>query len=474
MKNYKIGKTVTKIVAIGAFAAVGGCASTMSVSGNSKISGAPVEFMISKSLSSQNTTPSYKSAPATAPSYAAPSNRIPFDIDTKLHASQKVGRPYRIMGKIYVPKHEPDYHKSGQASWYGPKFHGRKTANGEIFDRNKVSAAHPTLPLNSMVLVSNLDNGTNIVVRINDRGPFAEGRIIDLSEKTARMIGMHNAGIANVKVRYLGPAATYKGYPQGQAFKGNLPGSSEPVPAPQPKAKPAQKDKSKPIIPRIAQAKPDLTPVPNLKTAPGQKFSQLDAEPQPKQNFEGRAYDPTDSVTITVSGMYQMANFSDSSKLHYLQLASFSDAGRAQAAQNKVSSLGHSQVETAVVNGKTYHRVLMGPFAAQDQADRVKAPLAGLGFADARIVTRKNHTQAQPQATKPKPRSTYVLPQSRPDYRLPEAEDTPLAPLIPEVNAPDTVQQFEGRAYDPADSVTITVSGMYQQANYALENGNEE
>ena len=116
----------------------------------------------------------------------------------------KIGTPYKINGKWYYPAVDYDYEEIGIASWYGPGFHGKKTANGEIFDQNKVSAAHRTLPMPSVVRVTNLDNGKVLPkVRINDRGPFAGNRIIDLSKKAAKELGFVNRGIARVKVEIL-------------------------------------------------------------------------------------------------------------------------------------------------------------------------------------------------------------------------------------------------------------------------------
>lgn len=117
-----------------------------------------------------------------------------------------VGKPYKIAGKWYYPKSDPDYEKVGYASWYGPTFHGRKTANGEIFDRNALTAAHPTMPLPSYAKVTNLANGQSMVVRVNDRGPFHDNRVIDLSERVANMLGTKARGIAKVKVEYVGRA----------------------------------------------------------------------------------------------------------------------------------------------------------------------------------------------------------------------------------------------------------------------------
>ncbi|WP_297583469.1 septal ring lytic transglycosylase RlpA family protein [Roseibium sp.] len=117
-----------------------------------------------------------------------------------------VGKKYKIAGKWYYPKHEPNYKKTGLASWYGPTFHGRKTANGEIFDRNGLTAAHTTMPLPSYARVTNTANGRSMIVRVNDRGPFHGNRVIDLSERVASMLGTKSAGVGKVKVEYVGKA----------------------------------------------------------------------------------------------------------------------------------------------------------------------------------------------------------------------------------------------------------------------------
>ncbi len=100
-----------------------------------------------------------------------------------------VGKPYQVAGKWFTPKAQPGYDRKGAASWYGEAFHRRKTSNGEYFDMNMLTAAHPTLPLPSYARVTNLDNGKVIVVRINDRGPFVGTRIIDLSKRSAEALG---------------------------------------------------------------------------------------------------------------------------------------------------------------------------------------------------------------------------------------------------------------------------------------------
>ena len=117
-----------------------------------------------------------------------------------------VGKPYKVKGKWYRPKEEPNYAKVGSASWYGDAFHGRLTANGEVYDMTHLTAAHPTMPLPSYARVTNQKNGASVVVRVNDRGPFAHGRIVDLSKRAAEMLDYKHAGVAKVKVEYLGRA----------------------------------------------------------------------------------------------------------------------------------------------------------------------------------------------------------------------------------------------------------------------------
>ncbi|MBI1233225.1 MAG: septal ring lytic transglycosylase RlpA family protein [Alphaproteobacteria bacterium] len=117
----------------------------------------------------------------------------------------RVGNPYQINGRTYVPAFDDAYDRTGVASWYGPGFHGRLTASGEVFDENLMTAAHTTLPIPSLVEVTNIENGRTVVVRLNDRGPFADDRIIDLSRAAATELGFIGQGLANVRVRYLGP-----------------------------------------------------------------------------------------------------------------------------------------------------------------------------------------------------------------------------------------------------------------------------
>jgi rare lipoprotein A len=120
--------------------------------------------------------------------------------------SYKVGQPYRLNGRIYYPSESTNYRAEGIASWYGPDFHGRETANGEVYDMHGISAAHPTLPLPSYARVTNLDNGRSIIVRLNDRGPYAKNRVIDMSIGAAKALDFYGRGLARVRVEYVGRA----------------------------------------------------------------------------------------------------------------------------------------------------------------------------------------------------------------------------------------------------------------------------
>jgi rare lipoprotein A len=138
----------------------------------------------------------------------APSPRVvdPGEPVPKGGGTYRVGEPYVVGGRMFVPQYNPHYKAVGLASWYGDDFHGRYTANGEIFDLNGITAAHPTMPLPSYARVTNLTNGRSLIVRVNDRGPYTANRIIDLSMHAAYLLGFYSRGTAPVRVEYVGPA----------------------------------------------------------------------------------------------------------------------------------------------------------------------------------------------------------------------------------------------------------------------------
>jgi rare lipoprotein A len=118
----------------------------------------------------------------------------------------RIGKPYTVAGKTYVPEEDVNYRAEGMASWYGDDFHGRQTANGEVFDMTSLTAAHPTLPMPSYARVTNLANGKSLIVRINDRGPYHADRLIDVSNKAADLLEFKGTGVARVRVEYVGRA----------------------------------------------------------------------------------------------------------------------------------------------------------------------------------------------------------------------------------------------------------------------------
>ncbi len=118
----------------------------------------------------------------------------------------RVGKPYTVAGRVYVPEEDPDYRAEGMASWYGDDFHGRLTANGEVFDMTSLTAAHPTLPIPSYARVTNIRNGKSLIVRVNDRGPYHGNRLIDVSNKAAELLEFKHNGVARVRVEYVGRA----------------------------------------------------------------------------------------------------------------------------------------------------------------------------------------------------------------------------------------------------------------------------
>ncbi|CAA7614283.1 septal ring lytic transglycosylase RlpA family protein [Magnetospirillum sp. UT-4] len=136
--------------------------------------------------------------PAPEPEAPPPPRQKP-----KPKGSFRLGEPYSVAGTLYTPAFAWDYDHDGIASWYGRPFHGRLTANGEIYDENDLTAAHPTLPLPSVVRVTNLENGRTLKLRVNDRGPFVDGRIIDVSRKAARLLKFHDKGVTRVRVEVM-------------------------------------------------------------------------------------------------------------------------------------------------------------------------------------------------------------------------------------------------------------------------------
>ena len=277
----------------------------------------------------------------------------------------KVGKPYQVAGIWYVPKEEPNYDATGVASWYGQDFHQKATANGEMFDMNAVSAAHTTLPMPSMVEVTNLDNGRKIMVRVNDRGPFVGGRVIDLSYEAARQLGYERKGLANVRVRYVGPAPTGVGDGMRYASASNSPTAPVAVAA----------------APMAARPLPPPSPVSSQALAP------IAAPASTQYAAVPATYAPTARPDYRAPATSYPPPYSPASPSTYrVQAAAFSDASRAQQAANQLASTGQARVEPVERDGGVIYRVIVQASNDEGEAWALRDRVAAVGFTDARVL----------------------------------------------------------------------------------------
>src|ERR1700719_1732809 len=159
----------------------------------------------------------------------------------------RVGKPYTVAGRVYVPEEDVNYREEGMASWYGDDFHGRLTANGEIFDMASLSAAHPTLPMPCYVRVTNLSNGKSLIVRVNDRGPYHGNRVMDVSSRAAELLEFKNNGLARVRVEYVARAPL-----EGSDDRQLLATLRTGIPAPSPSL--VRIASARPFVPEISSA----------------------------------------------------------------------------------------------------------------------------------------------------------------------------------------------------------------------------
>ena len=257
---------------------------------------------------------------------------------TAAGAIYKVGKPYKIAGEWYYPRENTKYDNIGIASWYGPKFQGRRTANGEIFDMNLLTAAHPTLPMPVMVQVTNLENGRSMKLRVNDRGPFKKNREIDLSRRAAEILGFKDKGTARVRVKYLHRAPLYN--QRGQLISGD------------------ERDSfvfDKPYTPtrdRYVSAAP-ITEV-ETKSLDGQDLPSKKSV-LPKQKY-------------------------------YVQLGVFSRKDSAEALRQKLGQIGQVEVSELTSGGRQLYRVRVGPVNSRVDANILVDDVLDNGHQDAFIL----------------------------------------------------------------------------------------
>jgi rare lipoprotein A len=269
--------------------------------------------------------------------------------------SYKVGNPYTINGRTYRPAENWSYAETGQASWYGPGFHGNSTANGEPYNQNLPSAAHPTLPMPTIVRVTNLGNGRTAVVRINDRGPFASGRIIDLSKAAAEQLDMVLAGTAMVRVelmeresRIVKDIAINGGSAADQLAAIRNPSATPPV--------------------MVATAPP-----PPIAPAPPPPPPVVQAPPPPVSR----------SAVVPVA-----ASIPPASGGYFVQAGAFASYDNAERLRAALSTYGGASIgQTANQHGVPMYRVRIGPYASEDEAYNVRSAVQRAGYADARVVS---------------------------------------------------------------------------------------
>ncbi|MGS0542517.1 septal ring lytic transglycosylase RlpA family protein [Pseudomonas sp. Y5-11] len=274
-----------------------------------------------------------------APWWDVDVSRIP-DATPTLHTGPYKANPYTVLGKTYFPLQESKtYVASGTASWYGTKFHGQNTANGEVYDLYGMSAAHKTLPLPSYVRVTNLDNNRSVILRVNDRGPFYSDRIIDLSYAAAKKLGYAEIGTARVKVEGIDPQ-------QWWAAKGR--------PAPLMLNEPQVAQNNAPVITASAGTIEQWTPPPQQHAS--------------------------DTVPVQISAK---KNASAPASGQYLQVGAFANPDAAELLRSKLSGMVSAPVfiSSIVRNQQTLHRVRLGPIGSPGEIAQVQnsVRLANLG-----------------------------------------------------------------------------------------------
>lgn len=252
----------------------------------------------------------------------------------------KVGTPYVIKGVRYLPAVDGDYDETGVASWYGPGFHTKTTANGETYDQNDLTAAHKTLPMPSYVRVTNLENGRAIVLRVNDRGPYAHGRVIDVSKRAAQLLGFEKQGTAKVRVRIVDQGTS--------GFVADKPVTTQ-----------VERDAVS-AVPVAQVESSTLAPPPGVAAAP----APIEPPAPPAQ------------VAMVSVGPNDL----------FVQAGAFTLYDNANRLAARLLSFGEISIQSAIVGETEFFRVRVGPLTSIEQADGVLANLIGSGFPESRII----------------------------------------------------------------------------------------
>lgn len=286
----------------------------------------------------------------------------------------KVGKPYQVAGVWYYPREDERYDATGIGSWYGPQFHGKRTANGEIFDQEAITAAHPTLPMPVLARVTNLENGRSLIVRINDRGPFVAGREIDLSRRAAEILGYDRKGTAKVRVQYVGRAplpgqpglgATQYAGSVGETFVA-------------PKAQMDDDEKTVAAVGSSSIAASSLDAPTGVSTAPAPRVAALPAPVATSPQVQPLPEAPTQPVVQQVPVPVATGI--------YVQVGAFQSVQNAERVRAQLTGYGNVQISQTMVQGTPYYRVRIGPLSDVPSADASLKSVVQNGHAGARIV----------------------------------------------------------------------------------------
>jgi len=278
----------------------------------------------------------------------------------------KVGEPYQIQGTWYYPAEDYRYDETGIASWYGAQFHGRRTANGEAYDMNALTAAHRTLPMPSYVRVTNLENGRSLILKVNDRGPFARGRIIDISRRGSQLLGFHDSGTARVRVQIMADqsrAIAARMQSRTQLAEAGTPITVDRLPKPDVKTEALAPPPGGASAPVVRPA-----PTPQAVAAP----------PDDRKSTAKRNDNEVLSDKVTVTPVKKTSLF--------VQAGAFTQFENANKVRAKLSPIGPVTVKSVLVNGKDFYRVRVGPLTSVSDADRMLELISRAGYPDARIV----------------------------------------------------------------------------------------
>lgn len=295
----------------------------------------------------------------------------------------KVGKPYQVGGIWYVPREQPNYDETGIASWYGADFHQKATANGELFDMNAVTAAHTTLPLPSMVEVTNLDNGRRIVVRVNDRGPFVGNRIIDLSQEAARQLGYDRKGLAKVRVRYVGPAPLLG--PSAGVRMASAPAAAAPRAM---TVRTAVRPVDDPVMEIAVGARAPTKAGAPLGTGPLPPVTGAEISSAPIAPASVAPLQPVETASLAPLPMARppALDAPTPSGLR-VQAGAFASQANAEQAVARLSAAGSAVIEPLQrEDGLTLYRVVLPAPADEAAAYALRDRVAEIGFTDARVV----------------------------------------------------------------------------------------